>query len=55
MVNPQDMKHLKAYCQLEATGYWSAGFLPADLEIDNMWQVSLASKLAEAWLSHNKV
>jgi len=47
-------EHLMAYKQLSETGMWPEGFLPADTIFPQLWQVSLANKMAAAWILHNE-
>lgn len=44
-------EHLIAYRYLERHGYWPEGFLPHGIEMTNLWQVVLASRLANAYIT----
>ena len=48
--NPKDLEHLQAYVHLNNTGVWPTGFLPDEITFPNLWQVTLAGRLAEAYL-----
>lgn len=50
-----DLEHLRAYQALEQTGQWPMAFLAkmadANVTLGNVWQVSLAGKMASAWIA----
>ena len=45
-----NIEHLKAYKHLEDTGFWPKNFLPEEMEMPALWGVSLAHKLADAYI-----
>lgn len=49
--DPNNIEHLKAYRHLEEEGFWQAGFIPNYITFDVGWQISILSKLANAWLN----
>ena len=49
--NVKDINHLKAYQHLQKTGNWPKDFLPSNIESPQLWQVELAVKLANAYVS----
>ena len=48
--NPYDVRHLKAFKVLNATGAWPAGFIPDNVVLGSTWQVLILNKMALAWL-----
>lgn len=42
--------HLQAYVHLSKTGFWPEGFLPEGIVLPNLWQVTLAGRMADAYL-----
>lgn len=50
--DPTNIEHIEAYVYLEDTGQWPEGFVPDGMEFPNLWQVTLANKLASKWIEH---
>jgi hypothetical protein len=50
--DPDDDAHLLAYEELQRTGAWPPGFLPAEVELAPGWHLHLAGRMAERWLRH---
>ena len=50
--DPYDVKHIKAYKELEKTGTWPKRFLPKDIEMGELWQIDILDKMANAWLTY---
>ena len=46
----RDKNHLKAYNHLCERGSWPKGFIPSNVVCDNVWQVSIAAKMAHAYI-----
>jgi hypothetical protein len=43
---PEKLDHLKAYNHLYHKGFWPKDFIPKEVIITNLWQVSIANKIA---------
>jgi len=50
--DPHNPNHLKAFDELNKSGFWPHGFAEG-LFFPPFWQTSLFHKLAEAWVHHN--
>lgn len=50
--DPYNMDHIAAYLHLQDNGRWPVGFLPNDVTCENLWQITIANKLADAWVKH---
>ncbi len=47
-----DIEHIRAYRNLQNTGMWPKGFIPEGTTFPPYaWQSSVASMLADAWVS----
>jgi hypothetical protein len=44
-----NITHAKAYLKLIEDGAWPSGFVPEGLEMDSLWHVNIAAKMAEAY------
>lgn len=49
--DPKNLTHLQAYQHLQNVGLWPEHFIPADVGFPNLWQVALAGKLADLYVS----
>ena len=49
--DPHNKAHLEAYCELEKNGAWPKGFLPENILLPPMWNVLIAFKLADRYIS----
>ena len=49
--DPYDIAHIKAYKNLQETGFWPAFFLPENIEIPDNWQITIMAVFTEAWIS----
>jgi len=54
---PNDVEHIRAYKHLMDTGIWPMEVVPKELYWDtsfwpNCWQIGLAAKMADNWVSH---
>lgn len=47
-----NVEHLKAYRYLQVKGYLPEGFVPYGIEMGPLWQVLVANKLANAYLTN---
>lgn len=45
--------HLQAFKTLSACGAWPLGFIPNGTTFTPNWQITLLSRMAEAWVVHN--
>jgi hypothetical protein len=52
--DPYNVEHLKAYEHLERTGTWPEGFIPHDVKMTPFWQITIACKLATAFVKAAK-
>ena len=50
--DPNNRDHVAAYRHLQTTGIWPDGFIPPGMEIPTYWNISVAGKLADAWINH---
>lgn len=50
--DPYNKGHVAAYRHLQNTGMWPEGFIPLGMEIPTYWSISVAAKLADAWINH---
>jgi hypothetical protein len=48
--DPHDLKHLRAYRQLQTTGCWPEDFPPDHVELGTGWQMLITHKMADAWV-----
>ena len=53
--DPFDIVHIKAYKHLCETGSWPEGFIPSSVEFFPAWQLVIASKLADCWVTYKIV
>ena len=53
--DPKNHKHLRAYDYLKTVGHWDSDFGAETfgLEFPPLWQVALATKLADAYLEEH--
>ena len=47
----EDSKHLTAYKKLMETGSWPKGFIPDNVVLNSIWQVSLMSMMTKAYIN----
>jgi hypothetical protein len=50
--DPHNINHIEAWVHLKKHGAWPTGFIPNHVKMDSVWQVTVAWKLAEAWVDH---
>ena len=50
--NEYNPKHILAYKVLQESGKWPEGFIPEGIIFEPSWQISLAFRLADAWILH---
>jgi len=48
--NIEDIDHLRAWNHLSITGHWPEGFIPKYVVMDMLWQVCIASKMADTYV-----
>ena len=46
--------HLQAFKTLSKTGRWPVDFIPNGTTFTPSWQISIMSRMAEAWVVHNE-
>ena len=50
--DPDNIDHLHAYHIVQNTGRWPVDFIPKNVQVDQIWQVTLAFKLANKWIDY---
>lgn len=48
--DPYNMTHIRAWQHVSQTGAWPEGFIPEDVEVNRLWQVTIPAKMADAWV-----
>jgi len=48
--DPYNVEHVIAYKYLRDNGVWPGGFLPADVERRNFWNIIIKNKIVDAWV-----
>ena len=46
----KNMQHLRAFRELQRTGFWPEGFIQPHMSLPHMWDYIIKSKLADAYL-----
>jgi len=47
----ENVKHLAAFRELNTSGAWPAGFIPAHVERGQGWHNRVTTKIADAWIN----
>jgi hypothetical protein len=55
--DPENIGHINAFLQLEATGFWPDGFGPTNVEPETVTicVMVILSKMAKCWIKHKQI